>query len=429
MASLSGLLKLFRSKSSCLPRCAPRPRRRSQAEDSDDESAYGEEASAPPPGPRPLTLTVPGPRGAVLVDAVMERRVDAAALVAHMGEWTNIAVLESSYSRAPVRVRRSAFSFAIRDADGIFEMGDAQAVRLSHGEWYVRQQVAPSVACFVAVVCLRNEGMAGIAVSNTAYLNLGVREGDVVVFPACRGVFFLPQVGGDVDYLLVNLVPTPDLLDAGYEVFRPSVNQDAQIRTASAAETRRQACRLVTSLVESRCSLEAVYQEICSMMIMMGEFGARYSEVGARMISDSVGSIARGMGHDGASLLAFTARRRPLSAALSKEHALLSSGLRELFSVFACLPDGAPHPDSLMARMEGDLRRLYDRFSDRWSDVLGLASRLDSTLARCDCVEAYVNLQVARSSAGQRRNELVKKLTLLASAGYRITGSGEGVLV
>ncbi|ASC55622.1 hypothetical protein SePPVgORF003 [Seal parapoxvirus] len=437
MSFLVDLLKRLSGRTPCIPTtgCVPRPQMRSDGEfedDSDDYSYGDSNATNASAALRPLTLTVPGANCPVLVDSVMERKIsDMAALVTHVGEWTEISLFESKFCRAPVRVCRSVFAQCIFDANGFFKLGDCQALQLKHGQWYMRRKVAPSVACFVVVVCLKNDGMAAVAVDNTQYLNVSMCEGDAIIFPAARGVFMLPQVGGNVEYLIANMVPTQDLLDMGYEVFNPSVNQDAQIRTANAADARRKACAIVDSLVTARCDLESCYQEICRMMIMMAEFGERYSEVGAQMITTSVNAIAKGMGaQPGAAACRQALRpRRPVSAALTRSHALLNSGLQSLFAVFAQAPDGRLHPDSLMARMEQDMRGLYDRFSARWDAILELASDLDSTLPRCDAVEKFIHLRVCSSDAGVKRSELVQRLTMLAGSGYRITGSGEGVQV
>ncbi|AIZ77259.1 hypothetical protein SB87_gp006 [Parapoxvirus red deer/HL953] len=444
MASLAKLFNRLRRSRSCVPRvgggCVPRrPSARSNDSDdvSDDDIPYGADDAIDAPqaaAARPMALTVPGNSCPVLVDSVFERHIpDMDALVTHVGGWTEIGLFESRFWRAPVRMCRSVFASFVYDCDGFFEVGECQAIKLQHGEWYIRHKVAPSVAAFVAVVCIRNEGMAALSVTNTMYLNTNIKEGDVVIFPAGRGVFMMPQLGGQVEYMLVNLKPTLELLDMGFQVFPPSVNQDAQILAANAADSRKRASAIITTLITKRVCLEECYQEICRMLIMISEFNTRYGEVGSRMIAESVSAIAQGMGSGDVSAAVTTLcrmgsrRRRPVSAALTRAHSLLNNGLQSLFSVFASNADGTPHPDSLMARMDSDLRGLYDKFSELWDQILENASDLDSTIPRGEAIERFIHLQVCNSEAGVRRNALVERLTLLAGAGYQLTGSGEGI--
>ncbi|ADY76797.1 PP133 [Orf virus] len=108
-----------------------------------------------------------------------------------------------------------------------FEVGESHGLKLKHDEWYMRHHMAPTVAAYVTIICVKNEGMAGISVNNTKFLKTNMQEGDVLVVPAARSVFFLPQVGGDAEYIIVTLVPTAELCDLGFEVFPPSIDQEA----------------------------------------------------------------------------------------------------------------------------------------------------------------------------------------------------------
>ncbi|AAR98366.1 ORF009 hypothetical protein [Bovine papular stomatitis virus] len=460
LARMSSFTSLFRrlsyGRSSCVPRtgCMPmrRPRIRSNDEDSeyDDNVPYGgdpDSVDAAAPVARPLVLTVPGASRPVLVDSVFERIIpDVSALVTHLGEWTEIRLFESPFHRAPVRVCRSVLARYIYDAEAMFEVKDCQALKLRHGEWYMRQKVSPDMASFVALICIRNEGVAALAVNNTKYLNTNITVGSAIVFPAVRGMFLLPHIGGEAEYIILTMTPTQDLLDQGYDVFSPSVDQDAQIRTASAAETRKRACVLVSDLITLRIELEECYHRICKLMIVISEFGDLYSNVGAKMITESVDAIAKGMGSvdvggencevDGvASAVALCrrassrSRRRPVSVSMNRSHSLLNIGLNNLFAMFAQCANGTPHPDSLMARMEKDLQDMYARFTELWDTVLEKAADLDSTLPRTEVLEKFIHLQVCNSPAGIERNQLVQRLTMLAGSGYRLTGSGEGVPV
>ncbi|WZD66003.1 RhoA inhibitor [Bovine papular stomatitis virus] len=458
LARMSSFASLFRrisyGRSSCVPRtgCMPlrRPRIRSNEDDTEyeDEFPYGGEADvADSAVARPLVLTVPGANRPVLVDSVLERSIpEVSSLVTHIGEWTEICLFESPFCRAPVRVCRSVLAKYIYDADGQFEVKDSQALKLRHGEWYMRQKVSPEIAAFVVVICMKNDGVSALSVNNTKYLNTNMTAGNAVIFPAIRGMFLLPHIGGDVEYLILTLTPTQDLLDNGYDVFSPSVDQDAQIRTASAAETRKRACVLVSDLISLRIELEECYHRICKLMIVISEFGDLYSEVGAKMITESVDAIAKGMGSvdvgdencevDGAAgavalcrRASSRSRRRPVSVSMNRSHSLLNIGLNNLFAMFAQCANGTPHPDSLMARMEQDLQVMYSRFTELWDTVLEKAADLDSTLPRTEVLEKFIHLQVCNSPAGIERNQLVQRLTMLAGSGYRLTGSGEGVPV
>ncbi|QJX15429.1 hypothetical protein 01orf_00002 [Orf virus] len=442
---MSALARLFgrfgRGRNQCVPTagCMPLRRPRDGADgggDSDDDYGYGDTdsvaSSVAPVEARPLVLTVPGTNCPVLVDSVFETRIEnTSSVVTHVGEWTDISLFESTFHRAPARICRSEFSRYVRDANMHFEVGESHGLKLKHDEWYMRHHMAPTVAAYVTIICVKNEGMAGISVNNTKFLKTNMQEGDVLVVPAARSVFFLPQVGGDAEYIIVTLVPTAELCDLGFEVFPPSIDQEAQVRVANVAETRRKACKIVNQIVKLRVDLEKCYYEICNLVIMITEFNARYNDVGAQMITASVDAIARGMG--GAAQTALCRQslrgRRPLSAALTRNHSILEHGITSLFAVFAQTPEGTPHPDSLMARMERDLRELYSKFSELWDDILQLASDLDSTLPRCECIERYIHHMVCVSEAGVKRNELVQRLTMIAGAGYRLTGSGEGVPV
>ncbi|WZD65874.1 RhoA inhibitor [Bovine papular stomatitis virus] len=449
MASLTSLFRrLSHVRTSCVASgCMPlrRPRIRSSEDDAEyeDEFPYGGEAeAADAPAARPLVLTVPGANRPVLVDSVFERSIpDVAALVTHLGEWTEIRLFESPFHRAPVRVCRSLLARYIYDAESLFEVKDCQALKLRHGEWYMRQKVSPDMASFVALICIKNDGVAALAVDNTRYLNTNITVGSAIVFPAVRGMFLLPHIGGDAEYIILTMTPTQDLLDQGYDVFEPSADQDAQILAVSAAETRKRACALVSCLIDLRIELEECYHKICKLMIVISEFGDLYSEVGAKMISESVDAIAKGMGSatgetesDAATAVelcrrATRSRRRPVSVAMTRSHSLLNNGIHNLFAVFAQCPSGAPHPDSLMARMEQDLQDLYARFTELWDTVLEKAADLDSTLPRTEVLEKFIHLQVCNSPAGVKRNQLVQRLTMLAGSGYRLTGSGDGVPV
>lgn len=458
MASFTSLFRrLSHGRSSCVPRtgCMPlrRPRIRSNEDNADyeDDFPYGGDPdsvdSVATSAARPLVLTVPGASRPVLVDSVFERCIpDVAALVTHIGEWTKICLFESPFHRAPVRVCRSLLSRHIYDAESQFEVKDCQALKLQHGEWYMRQKVSPEMASFVVVICIKNDGISALSVDNTKYLNTNMMVGMAVIFPAMRGMFLLPQIGGDAEYLILTMTPTQELLDQGYDVFLPSVDQESQILAVSAAENRKRACALVTSLIDLRIELEGCYHKICKLMIVISEFGDLYSEVGAKMITESVDTITKGMGAvdvggensevDGAaSAVALCrrasarTRRRPVSVAMTRSHSLLNNGINALFAVFAQCANGDPHPDSLMARMEKDLQDLYARFTELWDTVLERASDLDATLPRTEMLEKYIHLQVCNSPAGIERNQLVQRLTMLAGSGYRLTGSGEGVPV
>ncbi|ADC53909.1 hypothetical protein [Pseudocowpox virus] len=296
MSALTRLLGRFGRRGQCVPAtgCMPLRRPRDRADgggDSDDEYGYGETdsvaSSVAPVEARPLVLTVPGTNCPVLVDSVIETRItNVSAVVTHVGEWTHINLFESTFHRAPARICRSEFSRHIRDTNMHFEVGECHGLKLKHGEWYMRHHMAPTVAAYVTIMCIKNEGMAGIAVNNTKFLKTNMQEGDVLVVPAVRSMFFLPQVGGDVDYIIVTLIPTAELCDLGFEVFPPSIDQDAQVRVANVAETRRKACKIVNHIVKLRIDLEECYHEICKLMIMITEFNARYNNAGAQMIDD-----------------------------------------------------------------------------------------------------------------------------------------------
>ncbi|CCD83195.1 conserved hypothetical pox protein [Squirrelpox virus] len=322
------------------------------------------------------------------------------------------------------RVTLPADKLSLFESEGLFEAAECFVVRLDHGDGFVEGALMMGSSCgFLCTVCVRNEGIAGLAVPGTHHVSQQLERGDMLVSRAARGVQMFPQVGGSALFLIVSVVPSSDLLASGITIGSPTLPSGSMTASKTVATRRQAAVRCVDEILKLRQKVETRYTDAC----LLSELCVVYTERYAGRVDESMRADIEMVKRYMDALIALAsardytyAERRERNIHFARKRSLALAhleGMRDNYSVTTETAKPAL-PNSVQGYMEEDIAETRDGMLDLWEEIRRLVSNLESLLPGCsESVDRFVLERARRCESARSRLALADRLRFLSGVG------------
>ncbi len=387
----------------------------------------------------------------ILSDNVFVSRIptEADELLENSGSMTGFTyeqIQDASYSWKKVIPNEALLDFLL-DKQGFFDISDCFLIKLDHGDGFTKGALfMGNTSGFTATICLKNEGIAGIAVPNTSNFKSVVNKGDYIICRSSRGVHFFPQICGTSVFLIVNMVPSYRLIESGFIIQSHSNNSEVQKTVARICDSRLRVLELVSKILDVREKIEKNYIDSCMLMFMSNTYNKLYSKKiqsaidrelkGATTHLNSLVNIINNnmeRTHRNEREVAIgTRRNRALSVSSHRKRAIVTFHLQQLQELFEPYNDDCrnnndnssrnrgPLKGSLEYLVQRDVRHIYNEIVKLWQEMEELAENVDDLLnGESYVVNSYVAAMIAEGESARIREELVNKLRALSKVGFR----------